>query len=376
MDGALARCTAIVEAHSGKVLQYAGDSLLAVFGADEAREDDPERAVRAGLALLAEGRAARRRGRGAGTAMPASTSASACTPAACCWAAGSTPRAASAASPSTSPRAWSRPRRPARCASATTPTAMCAACSMSSRSRRSRSRAWTSPSSPTSCCAPSRAPSASPRAASKASRRAWSGATPSSALLQDAFERLYGERGLAAVTVVGRSRRRQEPAALRVRELGRGPARGASASSRAEPTRRPSASPMACCATSWPGGCRSPTATAWRSPSARSSTASRRCSSADDGADMAQAHAHLLGHLIGLDFGDSRHVGGIRDDGRQIRNRGFHAAAQMFRRIAASDGAPDRAAARRPALGRRRLAGLPEPPRARSTATCRCWCSA
>ncbi len=56
VDGALARCTAIVEAHYGRVLQYAGDNLLAVFGADEVREDDPERALRAGLALLAEGR--------------------------------------------------------------------------------------------------------------------------------------------------------------------------------------------------------------------------------------------------------------------------------------------------------------------------------
>ncbi len=56
MDGALLRCTAIVTAHGGKVLQYAGDSLLAAFGADAAREDDAERAVRCGLALLAEGR--------------------------------------------------------------------------------------------------------------------------------------------------------------------------------------------------------------------------------------------------------------------------------------------------------------------------------
>ena len=55
---------------------------------------------------------------------------------------------------------------------------------------------------------------------------------------------------------------------------------------------------------------------------------------------MAQAHAHLLGHLIGLDFSDSRHIKGILDDGKQIRNRGFHAAAQMFRRIPARDGAP------------------------------------
>ncbi len=57
IDGALQRLTAIVEAHAGKVLQYAGDSLLAVFGAEKAHEDDPVRAVRAGLAIVDEGRA-------------------------------------------------------------------------------------------------------------------------------------------------------------------------------------------------------------------------------------------------------------------------------------------------------------------------------
>lgn len=36
---------------------------------------------------------------------------------------------------------------------------------------------------------------------------------------------------------------------------------------------------------------------------------------ADDGDDMALAHAHLLGHLIGLDFSESRHISGIKDDG-------------------------------------------------------------
>ena len=52
MDTALARGTEIILAHRGKALQYAGDSILAVFGADEAREDDAENAVRCGLALL------------------------------------------------------------------------------------------------------------------------------------------------------------------------------------------------------------------------------------------------------------------------------------------------------------------------------------
>ena len=52
MDDALSRGTAVVQAHAGKVRQYAGDSILAAFGAHEAREDDAERAVRSGLALL------------------------------------------------------------------------------------------------------------------------------------------------------------------------------------------------------------------------------------------------------------------------------------------------------------------------------------
>ena len=55
MDSALERLTAIVVEKQGKVLQYAGDSLLAVFGGDRALEDDTERAVHAGLAIVAEG---------------------------------------------------------------------------------------------------------------------------------------------------------------------------------------------------------------------------------------------------------------------------------------------------------------------------------
>src|SRR5690242_15259448 len=59
MDGALKRGTAVVEAHRGKVMQYAGDSILAVFGADRASEDDAERAVRCGLSLLDLGKTLR-----------------------------------------------------------------------------------------------------------------------------------------------------------------------------------------------------------------------------------------------------------------------------------------------------------------------------
>ena len=54
MDGALARFTAIVMAHHGRVLQYTGDGMLAAFGADEAHEDDVEGAIRAGLGIIDE----------------------------------------------------------------------------------------------------------------------------------------------------------------------------------------------------------------------------------------------------------------------------------------------------------------------------------
>jgi len=54
VDGALAAFTTLVVQHGGEVLRYAGDSLKAAFGADRTREDDAERAVSCGLALLLE----------------------------------------------------------------------------------------------------------------------------------------------------------------------------------------------------------------------------------------------------------------------------------------------------------------------------------
>ena len=60
----------------------------------------------------------------------------------------------------------------------------------------------------------------------------------------------------------------------------------------------------------------------------------------DYGPELAEGHAHLLGHLIGIEWKGSRHLKGILDDPRQIRNRAFHAAAQLFRRVSATDGSP------------------------------------
>ena len=56
LSAAVQRMAAIVEAHQGRVLRFTGDGVKAAFGMIEAREDDAERAVRAGLAMLAAGR--------------------------------------------------------------------------------------------------------------------------------------------------------------------------------------------------------------------------------------------------------------------------------------------------------------------------------
>jgi class 3 adenylate cyclase len=56
LGGALRRMADIVQAHHGRVLRFTGDGVKAGFGMDEAREDDADRAVRAGLAMLVAGR--------------------------------------------------------------------------------------------------------------------------------------------------------------------------------------------------------------------------------------------------------------------------------------------------------------------------------
>ena len=60
----------------------------------------------------------------------------------------------------------------------------------------------------------------------------------------------------------------------------------------------------------------------------------------DQGQHEAEAHVHLLGQLIGLDYGHSSHIKHICDDARQIRNRGFNAAALALRRIGTQGGLP------------------------------------
>jgi class 3 adenylate cyclase/tetratricopeptide (TPR) repeat protein len=44
--------------------------------------------------------------------------------------------------------------------------------------------------------------------------------------------------------------------------------------------------------------------------------------------------AHFIGHLVGLDFSASPHLAGILDDAKQVRGRAFHYVAQLFREVA------------------------------------------
>ena len=47
-----ARATRVIESHGGVVEKFIGDAVVGVFGVPAVREDDPERAVRAGLRLI------------------------------------------------------------------------------------------------------------------------------------------------------------------------------------------------------------------------------------------------------------------------------------------------------------------------------------
>ena len=82
VDRALRRLGQEVVRYGGRVDKYIGDNVMAVFGAPVAHEDDPERAVRAGLAMQArDGGDQRRHRRSPPT--PASCCGSASTPARC-----------------------------------------------------------------------------------------------------------------------------------------------------------------------------------------------------------------------------------------------------------------------------------------------------
>ena len=338
MDEALAAFTAIVEAHHGSVLNYAGDSLLAVFGGDTVREDDPERAVLAGLALLEEGKRQRgqveqryQRGgfdvrigvhtgtvlligggdsergiRGFAVNVAARMEQSA-------------PSGALRISHDTYRHVHGlfdvSPQPPIQVKGVAAPIHTYLVLRRRPRTFRGASRGIEG----------------------VATRMI--GRDNELMQLQSAFRQVCGQGRLSIITVladagVGKSRLLYEFE----RWVQAQPHAFSFFQGRANPLTQ-----------GQPYGLLRDIL-AWRLQVADSDSMAQARHKieqgllplflAQDGPQMAQAQTHLLGHLIGLDFADSPHIQGIAEDGRQIRNRGFHAAAQVFRSVASRDGAP------------------------------------
>jgi len=338
MDRALARFTGVVESHGGKVLNYAGDSVLAVFGADEAREDDPERAVRAGLALLDAGRkqgelVKRQHGHDGlnvrvgvhvgsvllGGGVDAEHSIHGSTVNIAARMEQSAPAGGLRISHDTYRHVRGvfdvEPQPPIQVKGVDQPV-------LTYLVQRAKPRAF--------------------RVATRGIEGVETrmvGRDAELAKLQDAFHRLCSGGRLAAVTVVAEAGMGKSRLLYEFQNWAEaGPDRFTIFQGRADPQTQ-----------SQPYGLLRHIL-AWRLQIADSDSMDSAKDKieqgiaplfeADDGSDMAQAHAHLLGHLIGLDFTESKHLRGILDDGKQIRDRGFHAAAQMLRRVAAQDGMP------------------------------------
>ena len=285
MDDALARGTAIVQAHHGKVLQDAGDNILAAFGADQAREDDAERAVQAGLALLALGKvqslevAARHGHTGFNVRVGIHT--------------GGVLLGGGV-------------------------DALIQSCLV----RRAKPRSF--------------------RIGTRGIEGVATKMIARDAELevrQLAFKRLFAVRALSSVTVVadagiGKSGLLYE---FEARSEAR-PERFLLFRGRANPQTGNQTFGLLRDILAWRLQIHDDDSVETARPKMEGAIVP--LFAPDDGAELAEGHAHLLGHLIGIEWANSRHHRGILDDPKQIRNRAFHAAAQLFRRLGAAEGAP------------------------------------
>lgn len=337
MDDVLARGTAIVQTHRGRVLQYAGDNILAAFGADEAREDDAERAVRCGLALLRLGRTLGaevlrlhghagfdfRVGIHTGGVLLGGGVADGSIRGLAVNIAARMEQTAPAGALRISHDTFSLVRGlfevqdqpPLMIKGVDEPVRSYLVERPSARSFRVGSRGIDGVGT------------------------RMIGRDAELATLRAAFDRVRTCGKLEAVVVmaeagIGKSRLLLEfERALDIADSDRMILR----------CRCGPASPMQPY-----GALRELLASAWglrdddSLPQAQAKVAAGVVPwfEAEDGADAASAHAHLLGHLLGIDHGTSPHVAGIRGDVAQIRSRAWHAALQWFRRVAARPGRP------------------------------------
>jgi len=335
MDGALSRGTTIVEAHGGKVLKYAGDNLLAAFGADGAAEDDAERAVRSGLALLALGKSlgaevrARHNYAGFDVRVGIHTGG--------VLLGGGVDQDASIRGQAVNIAARMEQTAPAGALriSHDTYSAVRGAFEVDAQEPLSVKGVDTPVRTYLVLCAKARAFKGVARGIEGVDAR-MIGRESELTALQNAFSRLWETgAGLERVLIVG--------------EAGLGKSRllyefGNWAEAHAEryclvqarATPQTQGQPY--------GLLHDLVASRWGIRDSDSMDDAKR--KLEEGvipvfADAdAEANVHLLGQLIGLDYSDSRHVRGIRDDAREIRSRGFYAAAQTLRRIGAERGVP------------------------------------
>ena len=331
VNGTLTGCTAIVAQHGGKVLQYAGDSLLAVFGADDAREDAAELAVRAGLALLGEGKRqaalvlAQHGYAGFDVRVGLHTGG--------VLLAGGIDAESGIHGLAVNVAARMEQTAP--------PGALRISHDSFIHVRGVFEVEAQAPISVKGVDAPvqtylvkgvkARAFRVMTRGIEGVETR-MIGRDAEFGQLKDAFDRLFADRTLAAVSVVG--------------EAGLGKSRliyefSNWTEARPEPFLifQGRATPSTL---DQPYGLLRDIL-AWRfeladgdsmdAAKAKLERGLMPLFEPEDGADGAEAHVHLLGFLIGLDYAESRHIKGIREDQRQIRNRAFHAAAELFRRI-------------------------------------------
>ena len=338
MDGALQRGTVIVEAHRGRVLQYAGDNILAAFGADESQEDDVERAVRCGLALLVLGKTlgaevlavhgqagvdVRVGVHTGGVLLGGGVDADGSIRGAPVNIAARMEQTAPPGALRISHDTYAQVRGLFE-VDAQEPLAV-------------KGVAEPVLSYLVHCAKPRNFRIGTRGIEGVATKMI--GRDAELELLQAAFRRLFDERRLAAVTVVA--------------DAGMGKSRllyEFDAWSEARPESfflfRGRATPQT--GSQAFGLLRDILAWRFQIGDDDSVEVARRKMEEgivplflhDDGPDLAEGHAHLLGHLIGIEWKDSRHLRGILDDPKQIRNRAFHAAAQLLRRVSASDGSP------------------------------------
>ncbi len=338
VDGLLASATAKVQAFHGKVLQYAGDSLLAVFGAEQSAEDDAERAVRAGLALLELGREHGQRVQqrfaqsgfdvrvgvhSGGVLLGGGVDEAGSIRGAAVHIAARMEQSAPPGGLRISHDTYRHVRgvfdvevqAPLELKGLAEPA-------ITYLVRRAKPRAFRP----------------STRGVEGLETRLV-GRDAELGRLQSAFEALTRDAGFNAVTLIGEAGLGKSRLLHDFENWAEArPAPYVIFRGRAQPSTQAQAYGLL------------RDVFAWRfliADSDDTATAQHKLEAgiaplfeAEFGAEMAIGNAHVLGHLIGLDLRASRHVAGIADDGAQLRARGFHVAAQTLRRMAQREAAP------------------------------------